>query len=157
MVSGEYPSNPETGRTAGASFVFAHLSALNELYGPEKRMTETQLNDLSSIIATEYPSLKVTELILFVRMFKGGKFGHFYGSIDPMVITSAMNKFVAETRPYYANLAIRHNERQKAVELRKEIQNGITLDEYVADKSVPLSQRSNLIRFAERFKLKEDK
>ena len=40
--------------------------------------------------------VKVSELLLFFYRFKAGHYGHFYGTVDPMVITCALRDFVAE-------------------------------------------------------------
>lgn len=36
--------------------------------------------------------------MLFIARFKSGKYGRFYGAIDPMKITSAMLDYIRERR-----------------------------------------------------------
>ena len=38
--------------------------------------------------------MKLPELMLFFQQFKAGKYGRFYGSVDPMVITTALQEFL---------------------------------------------------------------
>lgn len=40
--------------------------------------------------------MKVTELLIFFYRFKTGRYGHFYGSVDPMVVMEALGIFLKE-------------------------------------------------------------
>jgi len=40
--------------------------------------------------------LKVSELMLFFHRFKAGKYGEFYGVVDPQRIMSGLNMFLRE-------------------------------------------------------------
>ena len=44
----------------------------------------------------EFGYLKISELMLFFHWFKSGKFGRFYGSVDPLVITTSLRDFMKE-------------------------------------------------------------
>ena len=53
-------------------------------------MDESQMTQLARVIITEFPYLKVSEIMLFLHRFKAGRYGRFYGAIDPMVIMTAL-------------------------------------------------------------------
>ena len=40
---------------------------------------------------------------MFFYWFKTGKYGHFYGSVDPMIITTALRDFAIDRRIAYAS------------------------------------------------------
>lgn len=59
-------------------------------------MSPQQVLDCARTISSMYYYLKVSELMLFFFRFKAGKYGRFYGSVDPMAITSALIDFLDE-------------------------------------------------------------
>ncbi|MBR4828188.1 MAG: hypothetical protein IKZ92_00080 [Muribaculaceae bacterium] len=59
-------------------------------------LSDRQAEFLAEVIANEYGFLKASELLLFFYQFKTGKYGHFYGSVDPMRITIALDEFCDE-------------------------------------------------------------
>lgn len=65
---------------------------------------------LAQVIADNYGSLKVSELMLFFQHFKSGRYGRFYGQFDPMVVTCALNAFM-EYRSEVAGRISREAER----------------------------------------------
>ncbi len=54
----------------------------------------TSVNALTAVIADNFGYLKLSELMLFFQQFKAGRYGRFYGSVDPMVITEALQSFL---------------------------------------------------------------
>jgi hypothetical protein len=49
------------------------------------------------MIVSEFGFLKASEVMLFFYRLKAGRYGHFYGSIDPMVIMETLrNRFMPE-------------------------------------------------------------
>ena len=59
-------------------------------------LNDYQAEYLANTIVNEYNNLKASELLLFFYQFKSGKYGHFYGVIDPMRIMEALNDFKDE-------------------------------------------------------------
>ena len=98
-IMGDYPTlndlNKAYGEGFAADWLIPQLYDLSTHTGA-KNLTERQQESLAVLIATEYRHLKVTELLLFFYRFKAGHYGHFYGTVDPMVITCALRDFVAE-------------------------------------------------------------
>ena len=59
-------------------------------------LNDYQAEFLANTIVNEYYYLKVSEVLLFFYNFKTGKYGRFYGTIDPMMITQALDVFIGE-------------------------------------------------------------
>lgn len=55
----------------------------------------------ANVIATEFYYLSVTELMLFFHRFKSGRYGRFYGSVDPLMITTSLRDFIKERAIVY--------------------------------------------------------
>ncbi|WP_321331847.1 DUF6633 family protein [uncultured Bacteroides sp.] len=72
------------------------LGSLNDFAEVSKKITSDQLNELASLIVSEYCYLNAAEICLFIGRFKIGKYGSFYGAIDPLKITSALVVYNAE-------------------------------------------------------------
>ena len=71
---------------------------LSEYCGCRDKISVLQINSLSKTIISLFYYLKVTELMYFFLLMKGGRFGHFYGSVDSMKITSSIQQFISEVR-----------------------------------------------------------
>lgn len=59
-------------------------------------LNEQQIQFLAEAIANEYFYLKASELLLFFYRFKLGRYGQFYGMVDPMRVTMALEEFLKE-------------------------------------------------------------
>lgn len=97
-------------------------------------LNNRQAQFLADAIANDYYYLKVSEFLLFFYRFKLGNYGNFYGVVDPMLVTVALEKFVKER-----NEAIRRQEQQEAeAESREHFQNAITPQEYCRNSGIPI-------------------
>lgn len=76
------------------SWMAAEIADLAEFSGCKGKLTTEQIKELSRLICTEYAFIKITEFYDFFRRFKLGNYGKFYGSVDPMVITCALQEYV---------------------------------------------------------------
>jgi len=98
-IMGDYPTLNDIcaayGKNFSAEWIVPHLVSLT-LHTGAKNLTKEQLRELAKIISIEYRHLKVTEILLFFYKFKTGRYGRFYGSVDPMVITCALREFISE-------------------------------------------------------------
>jgi len=83
------------GENAATMWLLPQLYDLCEYTGA-KKMDAAQATMLAEVIAQEYGYLRVSELLLFFFRFKCGSYGRFYGSVDPLVITSALREFMKE-------------------------------------------------------------
>lgn len=72
------------------------LYNLSEYCGCKEKLQGKPLEECAFIISTEFYYLKVSELMLFFYRFKTGRYGRFYGSVDPLIITESLRKFCEE-------------------------------------------------------------
>lgn len=98
-ITGEYPTLTDLaityGKTMAIQWLVPQLTDLS-IFSGAKNLTLEQLEQLARVIATAYPWLKVTELLLFFFRFKTGRYGRFYGTVDPLVVTTALREFIEE-------------------------------------------------------------
>ena len=132
-VMGDYPTLNDIDAAYGKGFstewMIAQIVNLSESTGA-KNLTENQLLDLASIIATEYRHLKVTEILLFFYRFKTGRYGRFYGSVDPMVVTCAIREFVEERN----QMIDRYDQEEREQQFEEYKRTAITHEEYLSQK-----------------------
>lgn len=95
------------------SWAAIQLWNLAEFAGCKTKLTEDQIDELAQIICTEYGYLKLTELMDFFRRFKLGKYGKFYGAVDPLVITCALQEFLADRNAILSRLRREDEEERK--------------------------------------------
>jgi len=75
---------------AATMWMLPQLHDLNEYCGCKEKLDESQMTQLARVIITEFGYLKVSEIMLFLHRFKSGRYGRFYGAIDPLVIVTAL-------------------------------------------------------------------
>ena len=110
-------------------------------------LNEQQAEFLAEAIAQEYFFLTSSELLLFFYRFKLGKYGHFYGTVDPMRITQALNEFCDERVHAIAKREKEEEKRRHA----KESKNAkpINCEEYCRLKGYPTMHSVHEIIFHE--------
>lgn len=94
------------------------FGSLNDFAGVSTSISKEQLSELSKIFLSEYYYMNVAEICFFIARFKSGKYGRFYGSIDPLKITNAMMDYVSERRQDIE----RHEREQYRIQREKEIE-----------------------------------
>ncbi len=75
---------------AATMWMLPQLYDLSEYCGVKEKLDKDQMTQLARIIVTEFGYLKVSEIMLFLHRFKAGRYGRFYGAIDPMIIVTAL-------------------------------------------------------------------
>ena len=75
---------------AATMWMLPQLYDLGEYCGVKDKLDKEQMTQLARIIVTEFAYLKVSEIMLFLHRFKAGRYGRFYGAIDPMIIVTAL-------------------------------------------------------------------
>lgn len=102
---GSYPTmaaiNKAYHKDMSKAILMAQLTDLSEYCGCKNKLDDRQLEQCAEIIGMTYPHLKISELALFFVWFKTAKYGKFYGSVDPLVITSALRSFVRDRNDAY--------------------------------------------------------
>lgn len=119
--------NTTYGEQTAAMWLVPQLYNLSEFCGCRDKMTDNQLKECASVIATEFGYLSVTELMLFFHRFKSGRYGRFYGSVDPLVITTSLRDFLKERALAYEKHEQEERERLRAEE---EAKPKVTWEEY---------------------------
>ncbi len=97
---GHYPTLSELkrdyGKNAPLTWLVPQLTDLAVYCGCKDKLSKEQYKECAFVISAEYYYLKVSELMLFFHRFKTGRYGRFYGSVDPLVITTSLRAFVKE-------------------------------------------------------------
>lgn len=121
-ITGDYPTlmdiNNAYGKTFAKQWLYPQIADLSMFTGA-KNLNKEQQESLASIIAAEYRYLKVTELLLFFYFFKTGRYGRFYGSVDPMVITCALRDFIKERNIFLDQYEHELNDMKRELEKSK--------------------------------------
>ena len=106
--------NMAYGEMTATMWLVPQLYNLSEYCGCKDKLQGKALEECAGIIAAEYFYLKVSELMLFFYRFKSGRYGRFYGSVDPLVITTSLMAFIEER-----NEAIGEREKSEMMEKAK--------------------------------------
>lgn len=116
------------GRGSSVSWLYDLLQSMFIFLGvTDDKFSKEQVYVLAQTIASQYKTLKVAEIMLFVSRFMAGKYGRFYGGDSyALVVTEALNTFLAEREHYYADLE--REKQEKAIEDGKK--GTITYEEY---------------------------
>ena len=97
---GDYPTITDTrlayGKNAPVMWLVPQLYNLSEYCGCRDKLQGKPLEECAFVISTEFSYLKISELMLFFYRFKTGRYGRFYGSVDPLIITESLRKFCDE-------------------------------------------------------------
>ncbi len=66
---------------------------LAEYVGLGKKLDDLQAHEVARILLQSCYYLKLPEMLLFFAYFKVGKYGKFYGTFDPILLSQALDKF----------------------------------------------------------------
>lgn len=129
-----YPTLQQAGTIYGdeaiSLWIKIQLEDLNNYCGVKEKMTPEQLGEIASIFLYNYGEIKIAEFALFMIKFKSGKYGQFYGTVDPLIITTAMNEFM-DDRMIAFRISERERELREAAQKREEWKkNAITYEQY---------------------------
>ena len=116
------------GDEASATWLYDVLQGMFLFLGVNNdKFKKEQVYDLARTITSQFKTLKVAEVLLFVSRFKAGKYGRFYGGDSyALIVTEAMNQFMVERENYYAEI-----ERERTDKIIAESKKGaISFEEY---------------------------
>lgn len=116
------------------SWTMIQLRDLSEYAGCRDKMTLPQIEELARVIRSQYGFMKLTELMRFFLLFKSGRFGRFYGTVDALAVAEALCKFCVYRRNMIGTIERERLQRiaeEKEAEDRK---NCITYEEYLRRK-----------------------
>lgn len=106
------------GEYTSAKWLVILVNDLNKFAG-SRSMDEAQAESLAYLMAQECKDVKYSVVQLFFYRFKTGHLGRFYGKVDPLVITSALQDFLEECE------SLRQKYLEEDYRLRKEQENKI--------------------------------
>lgn len=66
---------------------------LSEYAGTNQKLDTLQTEEVARMATQEFYYFKLSEFMLFFAYFKGGRYGRFYGCVDPLLITESLQKF----------------------------------------------------------------
>jgi len=116
------------GKNMPVVWLIPQLFNLSEYCGCKDKLNAEQIRECAFTISTEFNYLKVSEIMLFLHRFKSGKYGRFYGSVDPLVITTSLRDFLRERGAAY-------DEHHQA-ETQKQEQTWVTWEDYCKMKGI---------------------
>lgn len=118
------------GKKAPLTWLTPQLTDLATFCGCDHKLRKEQYKECAFVIATDYFYLKISELMLFFHRFKSGRYGRFYGSVDPLVITTTIRDFIRER-----SVAIeRHDQEVREKEEAEHRKRVISYKEYLRRK-----------------------
>lgn len=112
------------------AWVMAQLEDVNDFSGTAQKMSIAQMEQLAKVISTEYYYLKVTEFHLFLHRLKAGKYGVFYGVIDPLKISASLFEFTKERRTEIMALENERTRTEQQCKRAEWAQNAVSRQEY---------------------------
>ncbi|MCR5433402.1 MAG: hypothetical protein K6F20_03290 [Bacteroidaceae bacterium] len=83
------------GRPCLESWLMIQLADLQEFFPSQERLTTQQLEQAAGLIANQFPLMKISEFMYFLQRVKAGHYGHFYGRLDLIHLTAALQDFQA--------------------------------------------------------------
>jgi len=118
--------NMTYGEMTATMWLIPQLYDLSEYCGCKEKLQGRPLEQCASVIAAEFFYLKVSELMLFFYRFKTGRYGRFYGAVDPLVITSALRDFIRERN----DVIFLHDQQERERQLAESRKGCVTREEY---------------------------
>ena len=106
------------------------LRDLSEFAGCKDKMSIHQIEQVAKVILMEFGFMKATELMHFFILFKSGKFGKFYGSVDGLVITEALQEFREMRREKLWALEQRRQQIERARQDAEHAKNVMSYEEW---------------------------
>lgn len=108
--------NEAFGKNITETWLAIQIQNLSEFSGVRDKIDTTQIDMLAKVIIATFPYLKVTELMHFFLLFKSGKFGKFYGVVDGLVITEALQDFCRERNDMIYQFEQEEHKRKEEIE-----------------------------------------
>lgn len=121
------------GENMAVMWLVPQLDDLIAFTNSRQLMNLEQTKFVAEIITNEYGWLKTSELMLFFYRFKAGYYGRFYGTVDPMIITTAIRSFLKERSEAYDKQR-KDEERREREEYAK---HAVTAEEYCKLHGLP--------------------
>ena len=142
---GDYPTlatiKAGYGQNMPTMWLIPQLLDLSEYCACRDKLEGKPLEGCAYVISTEYYYLKISELMLFFHRFKSGRYGRFYGSVDPLVITTTIRDFIRER-----NIEIARHEQEERERREQEYRAAhppVSREEYLIRKQTKDKPKTN--------------
>lgn len=99
------------GEGAAAQWLIPQLFDLCATAGVNVKLDDMQLKQLAYMIREEFGFLKASEVMLFFWRLKSGRYGKFYGAVDPMAVMIALRSDFMQERAKAIDEAEKEKER----------------------------------------------
>ena len=138
-VTGTAPSLLEVDEMYGAdtahTWLAAQLSHLAEYCGVNGKLTPWQVELCATNMVQEHGHLKVTEFLLYFCRMAMGRYGKFYGQMDPQRIMSWLDDFLKERSEIITAVAEKEEREAREREDAEHKKKCVTYDEYLKMKA----------------------
>jgi len=125
------------------TWIMAQMENLNDFVGVNRKLTIAQMEELANIIAVECHYLKVTEFHLFLHRMKSGRYGQFFGAVDPVRIMGGLTQFLDERISEISTYQRRQREAEMDALRDHWAKNGVSRDEYERMKAAQEDNMKN--------------
>ena len=112
------------------SWLEIQIKDLSEFAGCKDKLSTQQIDQIAKVILMNFYYLKITEMMYFFVLFKSGKFGKFYGAVDGLVITEALQDFCQLRREKLWEYEQKRKRAERLKEEQRQSENGITYQEW---------------------------
>lgn len=125
--------NKTFGRLSSRKWLYLHLkNLLVRFLVDEKKMADNQIDFLADTIVVGFPSMKLTEFMLFETYFLSGKYEDFYGETSYILaITRSLQRFKKELNTLYYQI-----EREQENIIRSQPTKGVSWEQYCKDNGM---------------------
>ena len=146
------------GEDVALSWLSIQINNLSEYAGSKDKMDKEKTYLCAAHLKNEFGYMKVTEFMVFFTQMKAGKYGRFYGAVDPIMIAEAMGKFALDRLDTIARYEADAKRKRQAEEdaahqaevdaFKAELKaRGMTLQEWIA-QNCPDLESFELIKIA---------
>lgn len=108
--------NEAFGKNITETWLAIQIQNLSEFSGVKGKIEIPQTDMLVKVIIAAFYYLKVTELMHFFLLFKSGRYGKFFGVVDGLVITEALQVFCRERNERIHQIKEEERKRKEAIE-----------------------------------------
>lgn len=112
-------------------FLLVHIAHADSYVGAREKLSPQQMETLARAVLSEYSFLNVAEICFFFAQFILGKYGHLYGTVDPMRFTIGLNQYVLERNRAIERHELKRSTQQKVFDYDEMVKNSSTHDEYL--------------------------
>lgn len=99
------------GKGSATQWLIPQLFDLCATAGVNVKLDDVQLKQLAYMIREEFGFLKASEVMLFFWRLKSGRYGKFYGAVDPMTVMIALRSDFMQERAKAIDEAEKEKER----------------------------------------------